>query len=167
MIRFVLVLVAALVACGPGIKGGGPSMNNKIGGAEVEPPKSEVISADILARDPMANQVEVKHILIGWKSVGRDGKPSDKRAETREKSDAEALVKQIMAQLKANPGDFDNLMKEHSEDPGSAREARSYTIKHDNMDFDTDFRMMAIRLGVDEIGVAESQFGFHIIKRIQ
>jgi hypothetical protein len=35
------------------------------------------------------------------------------------------------------------------------------------MDFDTDFRMMAIRLGIDEIGVAESQFGFHIIKRIQ
>src|SRR5690242_9991249 len=132
MIRFVFLV--ALVACGPGIKGGGPSMNNKMGGGEIEQPKSEVVSADIMARDPMANQVEVKHILIGWKSVGRDGKPADDRAKTREKSDAEALVKTLVAQLKANPGDFDKLMKEHSEDPGSAREARSYTIKHDNMD---------------------------------
>lgn len=165
MIRF--VLLAVLVACGPGIKGGGPSMNNKLGGGEIEQPKSAVVSADILARDPIANQVEVKHILIGWKSVGRDGKPSDKRAETREKSDAETLVKTIMEQIKAKPGEFDALMKQHSEDPGSAREARSYTIKHDNMDFDSDFRMLAIRLNVDEIGVVESQFGFHIIKRIQ
>lgn len=166
MIRFALIL--ALVACGPGIKGGGPSMNNKIGGGgDIEKPKSEVVSADILARDPMANQVEAKHILIGWKSVGRDGKPSDQRAAAREKSDAEALVKTIMGQLKANPAEFDALMKQHSEDPGSARDARPYTVKHDNMDFDSDFRMLAIRLHVDEIGVVESQFGFHIIKRIQ
>jgi hypothetical protein len=165
MIRF--VLLACLVACGPGVKGGGPSMNNKLGGGEVEAPKSPVVSADILARDPMANQVEAKHILIGWKSVGRDGKPGDDRAKTREKSDAEALVKQLVAQLKADPSQFDALMKQHSEDPGSAREARSYTVKHDNMDFDSDFRMLAIRLHVDEIGVVESQFGFHIIKRVQ
>jgi hypothetical protein len=58
-------------------------------------------------------------------------------------------------------------MKTHSEDPGSAANARSYAIAHDDMNFDSDFRMLAIRLNVDEIGIAESQFGFHIIKRVQ
>ena len=164
MIRF--VVLAVLVACGPGVKGG-PTMNNKINnGAEVEAPKSPVVSADILARDPMANEAEVKHILIGWKSVGRDGKPSDDRAKNREKVEAEAIVKTILAKLK-DGGDFVALMKEFSEDPGSAKNGMSYNIKYDNVDFDTDFRMMSIRLHVDEVGVTESQFGFHIIKRIQ
>ena len=48
MIRFAVVL--ALVACGPGVKGG-PSMNNKINsGDEIEKPKSEIVSSKILER---------------------------------------------------------------------------------------------------------------------
>lgn len=165
MIRFAVVL--ALVACGPGVKGG-PSMNNKINsGAELEQPKSPIVSTKILEREPQANKVEVKHVLIGWKSVGRDGKPSDKRAMDREKADAETLVKTIVGQLGAKAADFDTMMKTHSEDPGSASSARPYAIAHDDMNFDSDFRMLSIRLHVDEIGIAESQFGFHIIKRVQ
>ncbi len=167
MIRLSLLL-AACVACGPGVKGGGPSMNNKInGGNEVAKPTSPVASASILGRDPLANKVEVKHILIGWKDVGRDGKPNDERAKTREKSEAETLVKTIVGQLKAGTATFDALMKQYSEDPGSGPTARSYAIAHDDMNFDSDFRMLSIRLNTDEVGVVESQFGFHIIKRIQ
>jgi len=167
MIRFA-VLLGLLVACGPGVKGGGPSMNNKMGGGgEIEKPVSPVVSSSILAREPLANKVEVKHILIGWKSVGRDGKPNDKRAMEREKSDAETLVKTIVGQLRANAIDFDTAMKTYSEDPGSASGARPYTVAHDDMNFDSDFRMLSIRLNTDEFGVVESQFGFHIIKRIQ
>jgi hypothetical protein len=165
MIRFALLL--ALVACGPGAKGG-PSMNNKINsGADIEAPKSPVVSAKILEREPQANKVEVKHILIGWKSVGRDGKPSDKRAAEREKTDAETLVKTIVGQLNAKAIEFDAAMKQYSEDPGSAAAARPYTIAHDDMNFDSDFRMLSIRLQPEEVGVVESQFGFHVIKRIQ
>ena len=167
MIRLAFVLL--VVACGPGVKGGAPTMNNKMGGGATEIPKatSPVVSSSILAREPAANKVQVKHILIGWKSVGRDGTPSDKRAMAREKSDAETLVKQIVGQLRAKTAEFDALMKEHSEDPGSATVARPYDIAHDDMKFDSDFRMLSIRLNVDEFGVVESQFGFHIIKRIQ
>jgi|SRR5688572_28050380 len=163
MIRLALLFV--LVACGPGIKGG-PTMNNKIGGGEMPKPTSGVVSSEILARDPLANTVEVKHILIGWKTAGRDGKPSDKRAMEREKTDAETLVKTIVEQLKAGTP-FDQMMKTHSEDPGSASQARPYSVKHDDMNYDSDFRMLSIRLNTDEYGVVESQFGFHIIKRIQ
>ena len=142
-------------------------MNNKMGGNELAKPVSPVVSSDILARDPVANKVEIKHILIGWKDVGRDGKPSDKRAETRTKADAETLVKTIVGQYRAKATDFEGLMKQHSEDPGSAKGASSYTIAHDDANYDTDFRLLSIRLNVDEMGVCESQFGFHIIKRIQ
>lgn len=161
------ILLALVVACGPGVKGGGPTMNNKMGGGEIAKPVSPVVSSSILAREPLANKVEVKHILIGWKDVGRDGKPSDQRAMEREKADAETLVKTIVGQLRANAADFDTMMKTHSEDPGSAKGARPYSIAHDDMNFDSDFRMLSIRLHVDEVGVCESQFGFHIIKRIQ
>lgn len=143
-------------------------MNNKMGGGgELQQPTSPVVSAEILARDPLANKVEAKHILIGWKDVGRDGKPGDKRAETRTKEEAETIVKTIVGQLRAEASDFETLMKSHSEDPGSARNASSYAIAHDDMNFDSDFRLLAIRLNVDEVGVCESQFGFHIIKRVQ
>ncbi len=165
MIRFVLLL--ALVACGPGAKGG-PSMNNKINsGSELEPPPSPVVSANILEKEPQANKVEVKHVLIGWKNVGRDGKPADKRAMEREKTEAETLVKTIVGQLNAKAADFDTMMRTHSEDPGSAKNASPYSIAHDDMNFDSDFRRLSIRLDVDQIGVVESMFGFHIIKRIQ
>jgi parvulin-like peptidyl-prolyl isomerase len=76
-------------------------------------------------------------------------------------------VKTIVGQLTAKTMDFDTAMKTHSEDPGSGPSARPYAIAHDDMNFDSDFRMLSIRLHVDEVGVAESQFGFHIIKRIQ
>jgi PPIC-type PPIASE domain len=167
MIRLAAVAVAFVVACGPGVKGG-PSMNNKINrGDDVEKPSSPVVSADILAKEPVANKVEVKHILIGWKSVGRDGKPADKRAMEREKTDAETVVKTIVGQLNAKAADFDTMMKTHSEDPGSAKNASPYSISYDDVNFDSDFRRLSIRLIVDEIGVVETQFGFHIIKRIQ
>jgi hypothetical protein len=167
MIRLAFVLVIA--ACGPGVKGGGPTMNNRMGGASTElaPPTSPVVSASILEREPLANTVEAKHILIGWKDVGRDGKPHDERAKKRDKAAAETEVKSIVGQLRANAATFEALMKSHSEDPGSATYGRAYRIAHDDANFDSDFRRLAIRLYVDEIGVVESQFGFHIIKRVQ
>lgn len=164
MIRLAVVL-ALTAACGPGVKGG-PSMNNKMSG-EPEKPVSPVVSSSILARDPMANKVEVKHVLVAWKSVGRDGKPSDERAKNREKPEAETIVTKVVGELTAKAMDFDTAMKTYSEDPGSASKAMPYTVSYDDMNFDSDFRMLAIRLHVDEVGVCESQFGFHIIKRIQ
>ena len=164
MIRLSMFIVFA-IACGPGAKGG-PSMNNKIGGGnEVAKPVSPVVSADILARDPVANKAEVKHILIGWKDLGGNGRPQDKRAAARTKADAEAEVKTVLAQLQAG-GEFEAFMKSHSEDPGSASTARSYTVAPDAQ-LVIEFRQLGLRLHVDEIGVVESEFGFHIIKRVQ
>src|SRR5207244_1215502 len=121
---FALVVCLA-VACGPGSKGG-PAMNNKLGGPEPTVQASAVVSSDILAREPVANTAEVKHILIGWK----DSAAHDKRSEKRTKQDAETQVRAVLDQIKG-VADFDAMMKQWSEDPGSASSGRAYKVTPD------------------------------------
>ncbi len=148
-------------ACGPGIKGG-PTINQPPV-SELQPVSSPVVSADILARDVIANEVGVKHILIGWKDL-QDGHV-DERASKRTKADAEALVKQVLAQLKAG-ADFDAMMKQYSEDPGSAMSGRVYQVSP-QAELVSEFKQLGMRLRPNEIGVVESDYGFHIIKRVE
>jgi peptidyl-prolyl cis-trans isomerase D len=153
-------LVVVLVACSG--SPGGPNMNNHMaGGAEAVPQSSGVVSSDILSREPVANEAQVKHILIGWK----DSESTDERAKKRTKQDAEALVKSLMTQIKAG-ADFDMLMKQHSEDPGSASSARAYAVSPDAQ-LVIEFKQLSLRLNVTEVGVVQSDFGFHIIKRVE
>jgi len=162
-----LALALAAAACGPGMKGG-PSMNNKMGGGNALGPAvtSPAVSADILAREPDANTAQVKHILISWKDLADQfGGRQDQRAAARTKADAEAEVKTLLAQAQGG-GDFDAMMKAHSEDLGSAVSARMYTVTPDAQ-LVIEFRQLALRLKVGEIGVCESDFGFHIIKRFE
>jgi len=159
MIRLA-VLVLLLAACSG--SPGGPGMNNRMGGGtEPVPQSSEVISSDILSREPVANSVVVKHILISWKDMDT----SDDRAKNRTKEQAEELVRSLMTQIKAG-ANFDMLMKQHSEDPGSAANARPYPVTPDAQ-LVIEFKSLSLRLNVNEVGVVQSDFGFHIIKRIE
>lgn len=170
MTRLVLALVICatlplLGACGPGVPGG-PTMNSKMGGGDLAPPTSEVVSRDILEREPLANTAEVKHILIGWKDLSEAyGDHLDSRAAKRSKADAESAVRALLDQLKKG-ADFDNLMKSSSEDPGSAATARPYSVTPDAK-LVIEFRQLALRLKIGEIGVCQSDYGFHIIKRLE
>lgn len=159
MIRFALVL--ALVACGPGSKGG-PTMNNRVNAPDPVGQGSDVASTDILAREPVANNAQVKHILISWKDLES---ARDDRAKKRTKQEAEAQVRSLVGQIKAG-ADFDMLMKQHSEDPGSAANARAYPVSPDAQ-LVIEFKQLALRLNVGEVGVVQSDFGFHIMKRVE
>jgi parvulin-like peptidyl-prolyl isomerase len=162
MIRGAMLFLAlvACVACGPGSRGG-PAMNNHINGPESAPQSSAVVSADVLARDPVANNAQVKHILIAWKDLAN----AKGAATERTKTQAEALVRSLMTQIKAG-ADFDMLMKQHSEDPGSAATARAYAVSPDAQ-LVIEFKQLGLRLNVNEVGVVESEFGFHIMKRVE
>ena len=161
MLRSLIALL--LFASCSGAKGG-PSMNNSMNSAnDPTPQTSDVISSDILAREPLANAAMVKHILIGWNDGG-DG-PHDERAKKRTKKDAEELVKSLMTQLKGG-ADFDALMKQYSEDPGSASMAKAYTVTPD-ASLVIEFKQLGLRLQLNEVGVVESEFGFHIMKRVE
>src|ERR1051325_8882017 len=155
MIRVFLVLM--LVACGPGAKGG-PSMRNTMTGREPTPQGSSVVSSDILAREPIANAAKVKHILIGWNDGGES---HDQRAAARTQAQAEQLVKDILKQLQGG-ADFDAMMKQYSEDPGSAGNGRAYDVSPD-ASLVIEFKQLGLRLKVDEIGVVQSEYGLHIM----
>lgn len=164
MKRF-LSIVFALAACGPGVPGG-PTMNNKIGPQPYQAATSEVVSQDILAREPVANTAIVKHILISWQDLGDAfGGRQDERGQKRTKQEAEAEVRSLMKQLESG-ADFEVLMKAHSEDVGSANSNLPFTVTPDAQ-LVIEFRQLALRLDPGELGVCQSEFGFHIIKRYQ
>lgn len=158
-----LALTAA-AACGPGAKGG-PSMNNRMTSSQTTATQS-VESHEILEREPRSNKTKVKHILISWKDKSDAfGSGADPRALKRTKLDAEREVRSLMQQIAAG-ADFDALMKAHSEDRGSAADAEAYDVSPDAQ-LVIEFRQLGLRLDVDEVGVVETDFGFHIIKRLQ
>ncbi len=160
----VFVFALALAACGPGSKGG-PTMTNKMNAPEQVPQASQaspVISSDILAREAVTNSAEVKHILIGWNGLEE---AHDQRAAKRTKAQAEDQVRQLLEQLKGGAA-FEALMKQWSEDPGSAGTGRSYTVSP-NAQLVIEFKQLGLRLKVGEVGVVQSDYGFHIMKRVE
>ena len=174
MIRSVLGLLAAAclvsgaVASGSalGCSGspGGPTINSKMN-SDQPPPVSPVVSSDILAREPITNSATVKHILISWRDLAEAFQGHlDQRAEKRSKADAEAEVRALVKQLQ-DGADFDAVMKQHSEDVGSAMSGRTFTVTPDAQ-LVIEFRQLSLRLKPGEFGVCQSDFGFHIIKRI-
>lgn len=166
MVRLALAVSLAAAAAGCGHSSGGmngPSMNNKVGTDTVEY-KSPVVSWDILEREPVANEVQVRHILIGWKDLEEaygGQMPDSARARTR--ADAEAEIKSLMGQLQAG-ADFNTLMRQHSEDTGSAASDTPITVTPEPP-LAIEFRQLALRLQPGEIGVCQTEFGFHIIRR--
>jgi len=155
------VFVLAIAACGPGSKGG-PTMTNKMNAPEQAPQSSSVVSSDILAREPVTNNAEVKHILIGWNGLEES---HDQRATKRTKAQAEDQVRQLVEQLKGG-AEFEALMKQWSEDPGSASNGRSYPVSP-NAQLVIEFKQLGLRLKVGEVGVVQSDYGFHIMKRVE
>ena len=123
-------------------------------------------SKDILARTTTADAVDVKHVLIGWKDLAQVyGDRMDPRAQKRTQQEAEKLAREIAAKLKAKPDQIDALVKQHSEDPGSAQSGEPYTVKADTP-FVPEFKNLALRLNPNEVGIVKTQFGYHVMMRV-
>jgi hypothetical protein len=153
--------LALVVACSGSPTG--PTMNNKINQEPVAA-TSGVVSADILAREPVSNTANVKHILIGWKDLSEAYQGHvDPRAAKRTKQDAEQEVRTLLGQLQGG-ADFDELAKTTSEDPSSAQ-GHVFNVTP-AAQLVIEFRQLALRLKPGEVGVCQSDYGFHIMKRI-
>jgi hypothetical protein len=164
-LALVLGFGLAPAACGTAKPGGpgGPTMNNKVGGNDIEY-RSPVVSWDILEREPVANTAQVRHILIGWKDLAEAyGGRVDPRAAERTRKDAEAEVQKLVGELKAG-ADFIALMRANSEDGGSAQSDMPMAVSPDAQ-LVIEFRQLSLRLNPGEIGVCQSDYGFHIIRR--
>lgn len=75
-----------------------------------------------------------------------------------------ALATEILGNLK-NGADFDTLMNQYSEDPGTQTNPDGYVFTDGEMV--AEFEVATKKLKIDEVsGIVESEFGYHIIKRI-
>jgi parvulin-like peptidyl-prolyl isomerase len=125
----------------------------------------DIDSKDILARTETAPEVGVKHVLLGWKELASAyGGHLDPRAEKRTQPEAAKLAVEIADKLRANPDVIDQLVAENSEDPGSLT-GEAYTVKPDTQ-FVPQFKQLALRLKLKEVGIVRTDFGYHVIERV-
>jgi parvulin-like peptidyl-prolyl isomerase len=125
------------------------------------PPADPLTSASILKRAPKTDHAKVKHILLGWTEVHAD----DERGKHRDRQALEKLVKATVARL--GKGDkIEPLMTELSEDPGSAASGTPYNVTPD-ASLVEPFKQLSLRLAVGEVGVVKTDFGIHIIQRVE
>ena len=124
-------------------------------------PPDPLESSDILKREPVTQKAKVKHILLGWKERHTE----DPRGLNRDHAAIAKLVTDTVAKLKKGEK-IEPLMKELSEDQGSAKSGESYPVDP-SAGLVKPFKDLSLRLNVGEVGVVETQFGFHIIQRVE
>ena len=99
---------------------------------------------------------KASHILLAYK-----GAPQS--AATRTKEEAQALANDLLAQVKANPGNFAMLAMTNSDDPGSKNNGGVY----DNItpgQMVPKFNDFVFNNATGTIGVVETDYGFHVIQ---
>jgi len=148
----------------------GPGETQTASTSQPPPPPAveakDIDSHDILDRKETSPAVSVKHILLAWKELDQTtyhGK-IDKRAKDRTNAEAATLALQYAEQLKADPAKIDELVKAHSEDPGS-QSGEPYEVKTDTS-FVPEFKKLALRLKEKEVGIVKTTFGYHVIERV-
>lgn len=125
------------------------------------PPPDSLESADILSRPEGTQKTLVKHILLNWKD--NNGGGDNEKAKKRDRATLEKQVKDIVAKL--NKGDkIEPLMKQWSEDPGSAASGDGYEVTPD-AGLVEPFKNLSLRLKAKEVGVVKTDFGIHIIQQ--
>src|SRR5665647_677803 len=106
-------------------------------------PAKELDSKDILARKETSAEVQVKHVLIGWKDLSAAYRGQmDPRAQKRTNAEAAVLAEEVAGKLKADPKQVDALVKEFSEDPGS-QSGEPYEV-NEKTGFVPEFKSLAL-----------------------
>ena len=131
-----------------------------------EEPKPAARNDDIMAREPVTKVAVVKHILIGWKELAPNYRgPVDPRALKRTKAEADKEARKLLGDVRDGL-DMDTLMREYSEDAGSAKSGGTYTATPD-ASLVPPFKNLSLRLEVGEAEMVQSKYGWHVIKRVQ
>jgi hypothetical protein len=130
-----------------------------------EDAKDGTQSYETLCREPLANKVTVKHILIGWKELRTADHPREGPAADRSYPEAQELARQLLEKVRAGAA-IEPLMAEYSEDPGSAKSGREYEVSP-GAGMVSVFKSLSLRLNVGEAGVVKSEFGLHVIQRVK
>jgi peptidyl-prolyl cis-trans isomerase D len=103
-------------------------------------------------------KVKSSHILISWVGAER-AQPKEKRTKEQAKVKAEG----ILAQAKANPGMFQMLAMTMSEDPSVQQNGGDMGYISRDTGFAKGYKDFVFNNPVGTIGLAETEFGYHII----
>jgi parvulin-like peptidyl-prolyl isomerase len=126
------------------------------------PPPDKLESLAILRRKPETKEAKVKHILVGWSEVNA----GDPRGKKRTRAELEKLVPELLDRAKKGEP-FESLMIAFSEDaPEAVKSGQPYSVTPDEQ-LVQPFIDLSLRLKVGELGVVRTEFGMHIIKRVE
>lgn len=105
------------------------------------------------------NKVTVRHVLVATQDPNtQQNLPEDKIAEK------EKLANEVLEKAKSG-ANFEDLVKEYSEDPGSKENKGEYTFGKGQMV--PQFEEWSFKAKEGDIGIVKSDFGFHIMKFIK
>ncbi|MGI6029591.1 MAG: peptidylprolyl isomerase [Candidatus Heteroscillospira sp.] len=115
---------------------------------------------EVLSFADQSGLMAAKHILLS--TMAEDGTT---HLSDDEKAEKLALAKELIERIDAGE-DFDTLMAEYSEDPGSAAYPMGYCFATGEMV--TEFEQAVTGLEVNEYTTepVESSYGYHIVKKI-
>ncbi len=102
-------------------------------------------SNEIMMRDAQTNRATVKHVLV--------------------ESEHKQLALDLLGRVRAGEA-IEPLMAEFSKDSGSAQSGESYEVTP-SAQLVFEFKRLGLRLKVGEAGVVKSDFGWHVMKRIE
>lgn len=106
----------------------------------------------------VGDKVKSSHILISWVGAERAA-PKEKRTKEQAKVKAEELLKQALA----NPGMFQMLAFSNSEDPSVQQNGGDMGYISKDTGFAKGYKDFVFNNPVGKIGIAETEFGYHII----
>lgn len=114
-------------------------------------------------QESVPESVTVQHILIAW-----DGTGVDTQKAKRTKAEAQALANDVLKLARKKGADWKQLQTDYNEDSGVDGDGAHNEYKATpDARLVKPFKDLALSLGVGQIDICESKFGFHIIKRIE
>jgi hypothetical protein len=107
-------------------------------------------------QEPKPTKTKVSHVLIGY-AGSLPGTPV-----TRTKDEAKALAVKLAHDARKKGAKFEDLMKANTQDPGPG----TYDVTPDAGLVPT-FKQLGLTLGVGQVDVVETPFGYHVMKRVE
>lgn len=132
----------------------------KVQQAVIEKAKRDLSAEDVAQYVEENDLLRAKHILLLTMDMSTR-EPYDEATQAQQRAKAEALL----AQLRADPGKFDKLMNENSEDSGLAANPDGYLFTSGQMVGEFEEGTRALEYGeISEL--VQSAYGYHIILRL-
>jgi hypothetical protein len=103
------------------------------------------------------DNIKVAHVLVGWEG-SLPGKPIK-----RTKDEALTLAKEIAHEARKPGNDFIGLVWKHSDDNGPGVYDLTPNMRGRYV---PQFTAMALSLGVGQVDIVPTRFGFHVMKRV-